>query len=197
VSAFGDQIIEPAREVGRKYQTSEAHGEHVAQLCRTLFATLHPEHKLNPWHELLLIVAALLHEIGHFVSERSHHKHAMYLIANSELFGLSRRDRLVVALLARYHRRSSPKPTHEGYMDLDKEDRVVVVKLAAILRVADALDSSYSQRVREIRCVREPGRLIIETPGVVDLSMETLSLRGKATMFQDVYGMEVVLRGCA
>ncbi len=197
VSSFGDQIVEPAREVGRKYQADPAHGEHVGMLCRTLFAALQPEHKLEAWHELLLMVAALLHEVGHYVSERSHHKHAMYLIANSELFGLSQRDRLIVALLARYHRRASPKPVHEGFMDLEREQQVVVVKLAAILRVADSLDSSYSQRIHDIRCVREPGRLVIETPGVLDLSMETMSLHSKGTMFQDVYGMEVVLRGTA
>jgi exopolyphosphatase/guanosine-5'-triphosphate,3'-diphosphate pyrophosphatase len=195
VSSFGDQIFEPAREVARKYEVNLAHGEHVGTLCRTLFAALQPEHKLGPWQELLLMAAAMLHEVGHYVSERSHHKHSMYLIANSELFGLSQRDRLIVALLARYHRRTTPKPTHEGYMDLEREDQVVVVKLAAILRVADALDSSYSQRIREIRCVREPGRLVVETPGVMDLSMETMSMRGKSGMFQDVYGMEIVLRG--
>jgi len=194
VSAFGDQIMDPARAVGRKYHTNEAHAEHTAALCRELFRALQPEHQLGPWHEVLLTVAALLHDVGLFVSERSHHKHSMYLIYNSELFGLSQKDRLIVALIARYHRRSGPRAEHEGYGSLGKEDRVAVAKLAAILRVADALDRSYSQRVHGIACVREPGRLVIEVPGVVDLSLETLALRGKGPLFQDVYGMEVALR---
>lgn len=194
VSAFGDQIIEPAREIARKFQVNEKHTEHVAALARTLFSALKPQHKLGPWHELLLNVAALLHDIGLFVNERSHHKHSMYLIMNSDLFGLSPHDRLLVALVARYHRRAGPKPVHEGYATLTKEDRVVIAKLSAILRIADALDSSYSQRVRDIRCTVEQGRLVIEVPEVADLSLETLALRGKGTVFHDVYGLDVVLR---
>ncbi len=194
VGAFGDQILEPAREVGRKYKVHEAHAEHIAMLSRTLFDALQPEHQLGPWHELLLTVAALLHDVGLFVSERSHHKHSYYLISNSELFGLSRKDTLIVALLARYHRRATPRPSHEGFAQLERDDRVVVAKLASILRIADALDRSYSQRVRDIQCVKEKGRFVIEVPNVIDLSLEELALRGKGRMFEDVYGMEVVLR---
>ncbi len=108
--------------------------------------------------ELILFLAALLHEIGLYINVRSNHKHAMYLIRNSELFGLSRRDVLLVALVARYHRRSSPLPTHEGYANLDRTDRVAVSKLAAILRLAIALDDSRSQRINDISCRQENKR---------------------------------------
>jgi exopolyphosphatase / guanosine-5'-triphosphate,3'-diphosphate pyrophosphatase len=194
VATFGDQIIGPAREIARKYHVNETHADHVAVLCHAIFAAMEPVHKLGPWHELLLTVAALLHDIGLYVSERSHHKHSMYLINNSELFGLSRRDRLLVSLLARYHRRAGPKPTHEGFSLLNRNDRVVVAKLASILRVADALDRSYSQRIRDISCVREPGRFVIEVPNCTDLSLERLALRSKDSMFREVFGMEVILR---
>ncbi len=194
VAASGDQILGPARVVARKYRTNESHTEHVAALSRDIFTALQPVHNLGPWHELLLTVAALLHDIGLFVSERSHHKHSMYLINNSELFGLSRRDRLLVALLARYHRRAGPKPMHEGYSLLSRNDRVVVAKLGSILRIADALDRSYSQRIRDICCTREPGRFVIQVPNLSDLSLERLALRSKDSMFREVFGMEVVLR---
>jgi exopolyphosphatase/guanosine-5'-triphosphate,3'-diphosphate pyrophosphatase len=197
VEALRDQIIAPAREVGRKYHVNEAHVEHVASLCGTLFAALADEHKLGPRHELLLTVAALLHDVGRFVSERNHHKHSYYLIQHSELFGLSTRDIQLVALVARYHRRASPKPEHEGFTALGKEGRVIVAKLAAILRVADALDRSYNQRVRDIVCRREDGRFIIEVPHLTDLSPESFALRGKGSMFEDVYGMGVALRPMA
>lgn len=194
VESFADQILGPAREVARKFESNESHSLHVAALCRALFRALQPEHRLGPWQELLLTVAGLLHDTGLFISERSHHKHSMYLVNNSELFGLSGRDTLIVALLCRYHRRAQPKQTHEGFSELNRAERVVVSKLAAILRVADALDRSYSQRVHSISCSREERRFIIDVPGVTDLSLEDLALRGKGTMFEDVYGMEVVLR---
>jgi exopolyphosphatase/guanosine-5'-triphosphate,3'-diphosphate pyrophosphatase len=193
-TTFRDQILKPARQVGRKYGVDEPHVEHVAALCGQLFQALREEHKLGPWHELLLTVAALLHDIGHYVSERNHHKHAMYLIQNSELFGLNRRDILLVAQVARYHRRANPKPSHEGFAQLSRGDRVVVAKLAAILRVADALDRSNSQRVRSITCIREEQSLVIEVAPVTNISLEALALRGKGSMFEDVYGVPVTLR---
>ena len=106
---------------------------------RALFDELAAEHGLGPRQRLVLQVAGLLHEIGGFVSNRSHHKHSYYLIANSEIFGLNREEILLAAHVARYHRRSGPKPSHQEYMSLPREARVTVNKLAALLRVADAL----------------------------------------------------------
>jgi exopolyphosphatase/guanosine-5'-triphosphate,3'-diphosphate pyrophosphatase len=118
----------------------------------------------------------------------------MYLIQNSELFGLSQLDLQIVALVARYHRRASPKPTHTGYAGLSREDRVVVSKLASILRVADALDRSYSQRIREFDCAVQKDRFIITVPGVDDLSLEQIALKQTAQLFEETYGLSVFIR---
>src|SRR5207249_4277765 len=148
---FSKQIVRSAMDLGRKFNFDEAHAAHVAQLCSTLFNRLKEEHQLSPRYEVILQVAALLHEIGLFVSRSEEHKHSLYLIRNSELFGLGKKDLLLAALVARYHRRASPQPTHEGYAMLDRDERVAVAKMAAILRVADALDESRSQRIHEIQ----------------------------------------------
>ena len=125
---------------------------------------------------------------------RSNHKHALYLIRNSELFGLSRRDVLLVALVARYHRRSSPKPDHEGYATLDRDDRVAVAKLAAILRIAIALDESRNQRIHEVKCKVESHRVVLTVRGVEDISLEQLALRQNGGLFEEVFGSQVLLR---
>jgi exopolyphosphatase/guanosine-5'-triphosphate,3'-diphosphate pyrophosphatase len=117
----------------------------------------------------------------------------MYLIQNSELFGLSRRDILLVALIARYHRRATPKTVHDDYADLDREGRLAVAKLSAILRVADALDRSHSQRISAIECRKEKDRFVIAVPNVDDLTLEQLALQNKSDMFEDVYGMSVAI----
>ncbi len=118
----------------------------------------------------------------------------MYLIMNSEMFGLGQRDVRLVALIARYHRRASPKPTHPYYNALDRESRVVVSKLAAILRVADALDHSHSGRIKDIRCRREEGQLVLSAPHIHDLGLEQLALKQKGPLFEEVFGMKVLLR---
>ena len=191
---FSKQIIRSAMDLGRKFNYDEAHAVHVAQLCSTLFHQLREEHQLSPRYEVILHVAALLHEIGLFVSNRSYHKHSLYLIRNSELFGLGKKDLLLAALVARYHRRASPQPTHEGYAMLDRDERVAVAKMAAILRVADALDESRSQRIHEISIEREGDRLVISVPMVEDLSLENLALKQNGLLFEETFGTPVLLR---
>jgi exopolyphosphatase/guanosine-5'-triphosphate,3'-diphosphate pyrophosphatase len=193
-SAFRDLIVRSAIALGRKCGFDEDHALQTAWLASELFAQLSREHRLHERFEVILHVAAILYQIGLFINLRSSHKHAMYLIRNSELFGLSRHDLLLVGLVARYHRRSSPQPTHEGYASLPREDRVVVSKLAAILRVAIALDEARNGRVRQFRCIRESRRIVIELPGVEDNSMEQLALRQNGSLFEEVYGIPVMLR---
>ncbi len=190
---FTNQIINSALVIGRKFHFDEGHARHVEMLSISLFNELKDDHRLEPWYELHLRVAALLHDIGSFISIRSHHKHSMYLIENSDLFGLSKKDLHIIALIARYHRRSSPKPEHLEYSTLDKESRLTVIKLAALLRIADALDRSKSQRIREINCNRSENTFLITLPNIDDISLEQLSLQNKGTLFEEVYGMRVVL----
>ncbi len=191
---FSNQVIRSAIELGRKFEFDEPHARHVAKLCKILFQGLRDEHQLEPRYELLLCCAAYLHEIGLYVGASGYHKHSMYLIQNSELFGLSKRDEMLVALTARYHRRASPKPTHFGFTNLERDLRIAVVKMAALLRVADALDASHSQRFHELRFSREGGRLVISIPQVDDLSLEQLTLKQSGTLFEETYGMPVLLR---
>ena len=191
---FSAQVTRSAIDLGNKFGFDEAHARHVAHLCRMLFRMLRDEHELDPRYETVLAIAALLHEIGMFVSTRSYHKHSMYLIKNSELFGLSKQDVLLVSLVARYHRRASPQPEHEGYDMLNREHRIAVAKMAAILRLAIALDDSRSQRIDELMCEIEENRLIISIPRVDDLSLEQLAIRQNSGLFEEVFGMKVLLR---
>jgi exopolyphosphatase/guanosine-5'-triphosphate,3'-diphosphate pyrophosphatase len=193
-SEFRNQIVRSAITLGRKFDFDETHACNVAELARKLFEQLQSEHRLDRRHEVILFVAALLHEIGLIVNVRSNHKHALYLIRNSELFGLSKGELLQVGLVARYHRRAAPQPSHEGYGTMQQEDRVVVAKLAAILRLAIALDDTRSGRIREIACVMEDKQLLIKVSGVDDVSLEQLALRENSVLFRDVFGMPVLLR---
>lgn len=191
---FHDHVISSAIDLGTKYAFDETHARHVAELAGRLFDALQTHHRLDARARVMLTLAALLHEIGMFVSLSAYHKHSMYLIQNSELFGLSKLDLQIVALVARYHRRASPKPTHTGYSNLSRQDRVVVSKLSSILRVADALDRSYSQRIREFTCSIQKSRLVISVPGVDDLSLEQIAMKQTAQLFEETYGLSVLMR---
>jgi len=188
-------VVHSATAIAEKYHADVAHSLHVADLAMQLFDALAAEHHLDGRERLLLRVAAILHDVGSFVSLRAHHKHSFYLIANSELFGLTRDEVLIIAHTARYHRRSPPKPAHLEYMGLPRERRMVVTKLAAILRVADALDRVHAGRIATLRCTREGDELVLQAKSAFDLGLERQAVSSKSDLFTDIYGLTLRLEG--
>jgi exopolyphosphatase/guanosine-5'-triphosphate,3'-diphosphate pyrophosphatase len=185
--------VHSALALAQKYHVDLEHAKTVADVALRLFDDIRSDHGMPPRHRLLLHVAALLHEIGGYVSNRSHHKHSYYLIANSEIFGLNRDETVLAALVARYHRRSGPKPSHPEYMALDREGRVLVSKLAAILRVADALSRGHLRAPCSLRFERQGDDLIVCVPDASDLLLEQRAVQAKSDLFEDIYGMKVKL----
>ncbi len=188
-------VIHSATSIAEKFRVDPDHAETVADLSVRLFDELRAEHGLGARHRLLLRVAGLLHEVGSVVSTRSHHKHSYYLISNSEIFGLNREEIEIVAHVARYHRRSVPKPSHVGYMALPRGTRVLVNKLAALLRMADALARGHVHAGRELRFERDQDELIVFAPGGANLLLEERAIAVKGDLFEDIYGIKVRLEG--
>ena len=106
-------------------------------------------------------MAALLHDIGNYVNLRGHHKHSQYILSRRPRSSASPATTWrIVANVARYHRRATPQKSHLPYMALDRDTRVVVNKLAAILRLANALDADHLQKVKDVQAAargRGPG----------------------------------------
>ncbi len=191
--ALSAGVIHSAMAIAQKYHVDLAHAQTVADVALRLFDEILPDHGLGPRHRLVLNVAALLHEVGGYVSNRSHHKHSYYLIANSEIFGLNREETVLAAHIARYHRRSGPKPSHPEYMSLPRESRVTVSKLAAILRVADALSRGHVHAPCNLQFERQGDDLIVCIADMSDLLLEQRAVQAKADMFEDIYGMKIRL----
>lgn len=191
--SFQEEVMQAACEIGVRYKTDRRHADHVAAFARQLFRELRHLHGLDARYELVLRVAAILHEVGMFISPREHHKHSLYILMQTEIFGLSTSERELVALLARYHRRYNPERGHPHFSDLDREERMIVFKLAALLRIADALDRSHAQRVKSILLRPEAGRLTIVTPGVEDTTIEQIAIQSKCGIFREIYGYDIVL----
>ena len=194
IEDFSRQVLASAGALGEKYRYDAAHGRHVAVLATRLFDELRSEHGLGSRDRLFLEVAALLHDIGVFVSLRGHHKHGQYILSVSEVFGLARDDMAVIANVARYHRRGGPNKSHLPYMALDSAARVTVNKLAAILRVANALDADHLQKVRDVRVVREDDHWVLEADGAGDMTIERLAALARADLLTEVFGRRVAFR---
>jgi len=155
----------------QRFCPDEIHARYVADLTVQLFDALASQHKLPATDRQLAWSAAMLHDIGHHIAGKSHHKHGQYLLKHIRMPGFTAPELAVLANVVRYHSRSRPKPHHTDYAALSREDRRRVDVLAGIVRVADALDRSHDQPVvgldvhrtrREVRLdatMREGGEL--------------------------------------
>lgn len=187
------QVVASAVALGKRYHYDETHARHVRALCVAIFDALSKEHGLGNHERLLLETAAILHDIGTYIRASGHHRHGEYIVANSEIFGLNRSDINIVSNVVRYHRRAPPSPSHVNYISLPREDRTTVMKLSAILRVADALDRNHSGRVADARFEKSGDKFLISSPKDLDLSLEKLSLADKGDLFEDVFGLVPVI----
>lgn len=192
-AGFQDEVIRSARILGERYKVDINHADQVARLSGQLFEKTVTLHNLGKRDALLLEVAALLHECGGYVSPRAHHKHSQYLIQNSEIFGLSLTDVMTISLVAKYHRRSGPRLRHDDYRNLSADDRIRVSKLAALLRVADALERAHTQRIRDFSVEIFRHKIQLNLEGVSDVAVERLAMQSKGDLFHDVFGLEVVI----
>lgn len=187
------QIVRSAIQTGRKFNFNEQHAVHVSKLACALFDQLQNLHELPERFRKILQLAAMLHDVGYFIHSKSRHKHSMYLISNSEFFGIGSSDLELIALVSRYHRGANPQPSHDGYSRLTRQQRVAVSKLAAILRIAKALDASITQRIKSFKCQLVANELQIDVDDVADISIEKLELSQASGLFEDIFGKRVIL----
>jgi exopolyphosphatase/guanosine-5'-triphosphate,3'-diphosphate pyrophosphatase len=151
--------MESVRAFARRCRSNERHDRHIADLAVRLLDGLQARLGLPAEARDVLIAAALLHDVGYLISHSGHHKHAYHLILHGDIRGFSGREVELIANVARYHRRALPKKTHPNFARLDPQDRRLVRVLAGVLRVADSLDRTHTQRVTDVRCVWRGGRL--------------------------------------
>jgi exopolyphosphatase/guanosine-5'-triphosphate,3'-diphosphate pyrophosphatase len=187
------QRVAAAEAFGKTLRFEEKHALQVRRISESLFDQLAKPLDLEPAGRDLLSAAALLHDVGYVVSYRQHHKHAYQLIAHARLEGFTPRERELIALIARYHRRGAPKKRHRPYAVLVKDDRRLVARLASVLRLADALDRRHSQRLREIRCRVADGAVRLVLRSERDLMVEAHAAEEKSDLFKEVFGLDLVV----
>jgi exopolyphosphatase/guanosine-5'-triphosphate,3'-diphosphate pyrophosphatase len=175
------------------------YSQRVANLVLSLFnQTKGHLHHWDCEERELLWAAAILHNCGLYVNHSAHHKHSYYLIRHAELLGFLETEIEIIANLARYHRRTTPKKKHENYSNLpSKKHRQLVCQLSALLRVAVALDRRQIGAIARVQCEYRPHekelqlRLFPAQPGD-DCALELWSLNYKKGVFEEEFGVKLV-----
>lgn len=177
------------------------HARETARLALQLYDQLLPlldmDERVAPEARPLLEAAALLANVGVSISHSGHHKHSYYVIRNSQhLAGFTDREIEVIAQVARYHRKSTPKVKHPEWAELDAEDRQLVRNLAAVLRVAIGLDRSHGSRVAsvEVGWDDEAITIVLHPAGAAPVDLEVHAAGQRSGLLADVTGRDVAVR---
>jgi len=192
-SEFDTQIVASAKNLLRKYHGDENHAECVRMIAIKLFDSLKDEIALEDNAKLLLETAAILHDIGVFIKFSQHNIHSAYIIQNSEIFGLTKREISIVAEISKYHRGSQMPQDEENFLMMPRSDRMLILKLTAILRIADAMDRGHIQKFSDFSIKVENNSLIIHTKNSKNSVLEKIALAEKAGMFESIFGYKVML----
>jgi len=174
-----------------RYPYEVGHRRQVARLALRLFDELQSKHDFGENERLLLHCAGQLHDIGVTVDAAKHHKAAQRMILEAELPPFSETEQAIIALVARYHRKALPSLKHAIYAELSEDDQQVVRWLAALLRVADGLDRTHANAVRDVRCylTQEDIRIAILADGPTEVERAVALEKGK--LLEDVLGKRV------
>jgi exopolyphosphatase/guanosine-5'-triphosphate,3'-diphosphate pyrophosphatase len=180
-------------DMGRRFGVSQDHARKVANISAMLFAALQPLHSLPPAAGKLLEAAAQLHDVGHWISSVGHHKHSYYVVSNSDMPGFTQRERLLIAALCRYHRKSLPNPAHPSLQALAPDDRRALHLLVPLLRLADNLDRSHEQRIESVECRLREGEVALVVGAKGDVDLEQWGAERAAEAFREIYGRQITI----
>lgn len=190
---FISQIAASARNLGKRYHIDEPHADYVEKVALHLFDDMRGELGLDGHSRLLLEIAAILHDIGNFIRGSDHQLHSQYIISNSDIFGLTKEDMKVISLVSRYHRGAPPKQTDADFHSLPRDERVTVLKLTALLRIADALDRSHTQKLTDFDTEIKEDKFILHIHGTHDTNLEKAALSEKGDLFETVFGYSLLM----
>lgn len=180
-------------DFARSCRFDEQHSHQVSRLAGTIFDAVATVHNLDQRGKELLEAAALLHDIGYFISYHQHHKHSYHLIRHANLFDFTPREREIIANLARYHRKGKPKKQHENFARLTNQDQELVRKLGGILRLADGLDRRRNGLVEQLACNLRNRETALTLTGSGDLSVEIYGAREKGDLFEAAFDTRLII----
>ena len=191
---FMGDIISSVRFLGEKFHVDHLHSYQVERLSLSIFDQTHRLHGLEERERLYLQVAAILHDIGKYINLNQHDLHSYGIIQNQDLMGFSTRELNLMANVARYHSKQNPQPSHRNYNEMDESDRNTISKLAAILRLADALDISHQQKVDQVQASVSGRELHLKVESRGDILLEEWNFGNRTGFFEEVMGYQLILK---
>jgi exopolyphosphatase/guanosine-5'-triphosphate,3'-diphosphate pyrophosphatase len=183
-------VLEVCRRYGVDQKKAEPVREHVVQLYDELLRV----HELPPEYRLWMQAAAMMQDVGKYMNHQGHHRHAQYIIANSEIFGFSPEQRTIVSAIARYLGKSWPDAVDRVMRTVPAEEHINVLRAVTLLRMAVALNQDRASGVLRMKTHVYPKRVVLELiPGRGGAELEAWSLKKEAAYFREVFRRDLAV----
>ncbi len=190
---FTSQVVASAVNIGRKYRFDEVHAKSVCKVALKIYDAMEKELGLEPSARTYLEVASILHDVGTFIRGSDHQKHSKYIIANSDIFGLAKDSMKIISQIALYHRGSMTQPTDDDFYAFSRQERMMVLKLASILRIADSMDRGHAQRLEDFEISFGTDTMTIHTKEGTISNLEKMAVAEKSDLFEFVFGYTIIM----
>jgi len=188
-----NDIITSVWYLGEKYQIDKEHAIFVEKFSLKIFDSTKRLHKLGDKERLYLQVAAILHDVGVFISANNHNFHSYNIIRAQSIIGFSDIAIDLIASAARYHSEEIPTEVHKNYRYLNDADKMVVSTLAAILKLSEALDISHMQKIKEVKLIGTRDNLFFNLKSEGDLLLEEWDFSKHVDFFEEVIGVKAII----
>ena len=188
---FEEDILAAARNISKRYQGNRKHSQILENNVLTIFDGMKKYHGLGRRERLLLQISAILHDCGKYISMRTPAQCAYNIIMSTEIIGISHREREMVANIVKYN------TLEYEYVAADEDEggnSIVVAKLVAILRIANAMDRSHKQKFSNVKIRVQDRQLLLTTNTREDITLERVLFEKKADFFESIYGIRPVLK---
>ena len=200
---FDADIISASRNMAIRYRCKTPHAELVEIYALKIFDTMKRYHGMGGRERLLLQIAAIVHACGKFISVKNANECSYNIIMSTEIIGLSHLEREIIANVLRYNLRDfdynhiqveSHLENINGSYGNSKDVKILIAKLTAILRLADSMDRSHKQTMKDGKLEIKDGRLVVRTSYPGDMTLDTISFEEKSAFFEEIFGIRPELK---
>jgi exopolyphosphatase/guanosine-5'-triphosphate,3'-diphosphate pyrophosphatase len=195
---FSAKKVEAIRRLQDRFDLDTTHSKQVCRLSMSIFDQLQAYHGCDSKYRVHLFAGALLHDIGHCISGQKHHKHSRKLILKYGISGFDSTEKKAIALIARYHRKKTPKKSHHKFASLPAEWRHFVRVASAVLRIADGMDRSRQSAVKNVTVSVDNGNANFVMTGEANMSVDIWGAERKKKFFEKVFHLRATFTdGCS
>jgi len=188
-----NDILSSVWYLADNYSIDVVHCKYVENIALSIFDQTLKLHKMSNKDRFYLRIACILHDVGKHVNHNQHDIHSYNIIKNQDIMGMSDVEINIIASIAKYHDEILPNFSHENYNHLSRDERIKVSKLSAILKIAEALDVSHKQKVKDISITIKDRDLIFNMISKTELLLEEWSFEEGSDFFYEIIGYRPII----